>query len=199
MPRTRATWRRACGASSRPIPGAHLNGASRAAACPASSTCRFAGVEGESLITGLAGIAVSTGLGLQLRDARAELRAARARARAPSSRRARCGCRWDVSRRPRTSTRPPRPSAPRSRACVRWRATVEPGAAGRRSGPAGGPAGSLLAQCAEPARAPLLPGAAADSGISGRAAPARMCARGGPEGRPTGPRCASSCKLPTGL
>ena len=58
-------------------------------------------------------------LRLQLGHARAQLRAARARPQTPSSRRARCGISLGRSRRPRTSTRPPPLSAPKSRGCAR--------------------------------------------------------------------------------
>ena len=60
------------------IPGMQLQRHREQTASPDSINVSFEGVEGESLITGLAGDRGVHGLGLQLRDSRAELRAARA-------------------------------------------------------------------------------------------------------------------------
>ena len=60
MRRTRATSRPGCGASSNPYPAAMFNG-HREQRVPGLINVSFAGVEGESLITGLPGIAVSSG------------------------------------------------------------------------------------------------------------------------------------------
>ncbi len=74
MPRMRATWPRACGASSRPFRAS-------SSTPPAEGSARtpqrlVPGVEGESLVTGLPEIARVHGLGLQFGHARAQLRVA---------------------------------------------------------------------------------------------------------------------------
>ena len=60
MPRMRAISRRGSGGSSNRFPASQFNG-HRAQRLPGIVNVSFAGVEGESLITGLPGIAVSTG------------------------------------------------------------------------------------------------------------------------------------------
>ena len=133
-----------------PIPGAAFNG-HHEHRVPGLINVSFAGVEGESLITGLSGTRGLLRFGLQLRDTRTELRPAFARPRRPSSRKVRCGCLSAASRPPPTSMKPPPPSAPRSGACTPWPAGVidDHLPAGSGESP-NAPAGSLLARALTP-------------------------------------------------
>ena len=141
--------RRACGASSKPMPGVHLNGAAASSACPDILNVSFEGVEGESLVTGLAELAVSTGSACSsaTREPSYVLRALGPRA--PSWRRARCGCQLgpvhDGSRHRRGGHAP---SAPKSRGCASLAARAartrrQPSAGARRRRPAGRPLSPL--------------------------------------------------------
>ena len=190
MPRTRATSRRACGASSRPFPGVQLQ-RHRAAACPGPDQCLVRGRRRRKPDHRPAGDRGVHGLGLQLGDARAELRAARAgaqhRARAELAA-AVAGAIHDGRGRRCGRHRHPRA---KSRGCGRWRATVELGRATARPGVVAGDRDSLLARALNPlARRYFLAPARVPDSRRARRRP--MCARAGPGGRPTAPRCCSN-------
>ena len=191
--------RRACGASSSPIPGVHAQRASRAARCRASSTCRFAGVEGESLITGLRGLRAVD----------------RARPAAPPrASRATCCVRSGASTelaqsslrlslgpihhgRGRRRGRHGHPRRGRAPACAGGHARA--GRAGRTHGPAGRPAESQLARFLNPLARRYFLAAPRPPAFPEGELPAG-CAPGA--GRKAGRRdrgVSSSCKLPTGL
>ena len=204
----RTEGKRRCGARARPggapvarartHTGRHAQRAS-GAACSGTLNVSFPGVEGESLITGLADFALSSGSACSsaTREPSYVLRSlGRSTELAQSSLRLSLG---------RFTTAADVDAAATA---IRVRGRAPAHAGGHRSSPAsrppltaraGGPAGSLLAAVPEPARAPVFPGAPRGLRLFRRGIARPMCARGGPESRPTGPRCVSSCKLPTGL
>ncbi len=136
------------------------------------------------------------GLGLQFRDARAELRAAFARPDHRARAELVAAVARDDSPPPPTWMRPPRPFAPRSRACACWRAA--PRSRGRRR-PPDAVGDSLMARTLNPLARRYFLAPRADSGIPGRGSGRPMCARGGPAGSPTEPRCFSSCRIADGI
>ena len=146
-PRWRASRVRRCRACARPgrAPAARARDHPRCAVqhrhpegVPGLINASFEGVEGESLVTGLAGDRRIHRLRLQLGDARTQLRLAGPGAQHGAGAKLAAACRWVVSRPRAMSTPPPPRSATKSRGCG-------PGGRARRSLRRGRVDGSQLA------------------------------------------------------
>ena len=179
------------------VPGAMLNG-HREQRVPGLINVSFPGVEGESLITGLADFALSSGSACSsaTREPSYVLRSlGRSTELAQSSLRLSLG-RFTTAAEVDTAATAIRSEVARLRTLA---GTLEPGEPAVTHGARRGACREPACPVPEPARAPVFPGRTEDSGFSARGISLPMCARGGPESRPTGPWCVLSCKLPTGL
>ena len=192
----RAIWPHVCGGNSRPVPGALFNG-HREQRLPGLINVSFPGIEGESLITGLADFALSSGSACSsaTREPSYVLRSlGRSTELAQSSLRLSLG-RFTTAADVDAAATAIRSEVGRLRDAG-WHARAGRAAVSRAG--LGGPAEQPARPVPEPAGAPLFPGGAEDSGFSeGDHPPDIRQGRAGKQGE--GTRSVSSCILPTGL
>ena len=174
------------------IPGIQLQLAARGR-CPGPRQCFLRGVEGESLVTGLPEIAVSTGSACSSATREAELRAARAGAehRAGAELAAAFPGRFTTAADVDAAATAIRGEVSRLRVLA---GAAAEGAAERRARPRNRRwrRHTLLGHALNPTGAALFPGAGPRPGVSRRARRPAEMRQAGPGARPTERRCSSS-------